>query len=265
MEGEAYTFRPIAFVRSGAEFRFEAPRQAVFASGSAFVEFAGGPELAMAAEDLAGFERIWLVFCFHLNMGRGWKPKVRPPVSPDGARYGVFATRAPHRPNPIGISAVTLLAVEKKGLRIGPCDLLDGTPILDIKPYIPDADSFPGSRAGWRDAAAAAAWSVEFAPAAAAKLEWIRAHCGLDAAEFCRIQLAQNPLDRRRKRLRKIDEGRWTIGCRTWRFLFALDPDAHRALVLDAASGYSPEELAPSAPDPYGDKAAHLAFRAAFG
>lgn len=101
-----------------------------------------------AFADLAGFTRIWLIFVF--DRSEGWKPQVRPPRG--GGKRSVLATRSPHRPNAIGLSAVELVAVEERALRVRGVDLLDGTPILDIKPYVPYADAFPDSRAGWIDA-----------------------------------------------------------------------------------------------------------------
>ena len=79
-----------------------------------------------------------------------WKAQVLPPRGPKKKR-GVFATRSPHRPNPIGITPVELIRVEKRRLIVGEVDLIDGTPILDIKPYVPAIDAFPGSKAGWVD------------------------------------------------------------------------------------------------------------------
>ena len=100
-----------------------------------------------ALEDLSGFERIWVIFKFHLN--ETWNPKVSPPViSPAGRKVGVFASRSPHRPNPIGMSCVELTGVEKRRIYIRNFDMLDGTPVFDIKPYIPAVDAFPGSAAG---------------------------------------------------------------------------------------------------------------------
>lgn len=97
--------------------------------------------------DLHGFERIWLIFAFHLS--EGWKSMVKPPRG--GPKRGVLATRSPHRPNSIGLSAVELIKVEGRTLHLRGVDLLDGTPVLDIKPYVPYADAFPGAKAGWID------------------------------------------------------------------------------------------------------------------
>jgi tRNA-Thr(GGU) m(6)t(6)A37 methyltransferase TsaA len=149
---------PIAFVRSPYARRIDAPHQSTVVAGTetgavveALIEFAADfPEAAY--RDLSGFERIWLVFAFHRS--QGWKPEVKPPRG--GGKRSVLATRSPHRPNALGLSAVELVAVEGRNLRVRGVDLLDGTPILDIKPYVPYADAFPDSRAGWIDAIDAA-------------------------------------------------------------------------------------------------------------
>ncbi|MCU0915940.1 MAG: tRNA (N6-threonylcarbamoyladenosine(37)-N6)-methyltransferase TrmO [Planctomycetes bacterium] len=103
------------------------------------------PEHTDGLQDLAGFERIWLLYWFDRA------PPARLRVIPfrDEVPRGLFATRMPCRPNPAGISCVRLLGIRDRTLRIGDVDILDGTPVLDIKPYVPEYDAFPGSRAGW--------------------------------------------------------------------------------------------------------------------
>lgn len=152
------TFTPIAFARSPYARRIDAPHQATVIEGTesgaqaeATLEFADGFP-ATAFRDLAGFDRIWVVFVFHRS--EGWKAEVKPPRG--GGKRSVLATRSPHRPNAIGLSAVELISVEAHCLRVRGMDLLDGTPILDIKPYVPYADAFPDARAGWIDAIDAA-------------------------------------------------------------------------------------------------------------
>ena len=143
----------IAYARSPYTQRIDAPHQSTVVAGTAtavaaeaLIEFVEGFPAA-AFRDLAGFERIWLVFAFHRS--EGWKAEVRPPRG--GGKRSVLATRSPHRPNAIGLSAVELVAVEETRLRVRGMDLLDGTPILDIKPYVPYADAFQDARAGWID------------------------------------------------------------------------------------------------------------------
>jgi tRNA (Thr-GGU) A37 N-methylase len=95
-------------------------------------------------------ERIWLLFVFHNNSN--WKAQSSPPVAPN-RKIGVFATRSPYRPNPIGLSCVELVKIEKLKIYVRNFDLLDNTPILDIKPYIPYSDSFPDALGGFTDSA----------------------------------------------------------------------------------------------------------------
>ena len=150
----AFITHPIAHVRSPYAHRIDAPHQPTVVEGTetgavadAVIEFVDGfPETAY--RDLAGFDRLWLVFVF--DRSEGWKAEVRPPRG--GGKRSVLATRSPHRPNAIGLSCVELVAIEGHGLRVRGVDLLDGTPILDIKPYVPYADAFPEARAGWIDA-----------------------------------------------------------------------------------------------------------------
>lgn len=99
-----------------------------------------------ALRDLSSFDHIWLICWLHLN-GPRRKPLVRPPRG--GPRRGVLATRAPHRPNPLALSAVRLLEVQGLRLQLRGVDLIDGTPVLDIKPYIPRFDAIPDASGGW--------------------------------------------------------------------------------------------------------------------
>ncbi len=148
-----FTYRPIGILRSPYTRRIDAPHQGTVVEGTATGTLALATlELQdwldeKVIQDLSGFDRLWLIFAFHLN--DGWKSTVKPPRG--GPKRGILATRAPHRPNPIGLSAVELIKVESKTLYLRGVDLLDGTPVLDIKPYVPYADAFPNSKAGWID------------------------------------------------------------------------------------------------------------------
>ncbi|MBN1885324.1 MAG: tRNA (N6-threonylcarbamoyladenosine(37)-N6)-methyltransferase TrmO [Candidatus Krumholzibacteriota bacterium] len=103
------------------------------------------PPFAAGLRDIEGFSHLILVFCFHLARPAAM---LQTPFLDDVER-GVFAIRSPSRPNPIGLSVVELLAVEGARLRVRGVDMVDGTPLLDIKPYIPEIDSVPGARRGW--------------------------------------------------------------------------------------------------------------------
>jgi len=105
------------------------------------------PRYHAGLKDLEGFERIWLIYC--LNLAPAASLLVMPFL--DTRERGLFATRAPARPSPIGISAVRLLAVRDGFLEVADVDIVDGTPLLDVKPYVPEFDSYPHSKAGWFD------------------------------------------------------------------------------------------------------------------
>lgn len=141
---QTFEFKAIAVVRSDYQEKFAIPRQSNLAPAArAWVEV--DPEWASLGA-LHGIEQsshIWLQFVFHAVLNRPVKAKVRPPRLGGNTRIGVFATRSTHRPNPMGLSVVKLLAVEGNRLLVGGADLLDGTPVLDIKPYLPWSDSLP--------------------------------------------------------------------------------------------------------------------------
>jgi len=135
-------FNPIGIVKSGAVGRYETPHQGILAGNSvSIIELNKNNNFEQALTDLIGFERIWVIYNFHLNTS--WKPMVSPPRLLK--KIGVFATRSPHRPNHIGMSCVKLEKIEGLKIYISESDILDGSPVLDIKPYLPYADSFPNS------------------------------------------------------------------------------------------------------------------------
>lgn len=147
--------QPIAHIRSDFPTKFGIPRQAgLVAELQAAVVFEEAYRDPEALRGLDGFSHLWLIWEFSAVKREGWSPTVRPPRLGGNARMGVFATRSPFRPNPIGLSCVKLERVELDH-RLGPvlhvsgADLMDGTPILDIKPYVPYADCHPEAAEGF--------------------------------------------------------------------------------------------------------------------
>jgi tRNA (adenine37-N6)-methyltransferase len=138
--------RTIGVIRSPHTASAGTPIQPVYAE-SIHGEVHVDPDLEPALADLEGFERIWLVYWF--DRAGPFRPRVVP--YRDTRAHGLFATRSPSRPNPIGLSVVKLLGREKNVLRVRGVDILDGTPLLDIKPYVPEFDAFPTAKAGWLD------------------------------------------------------------------------------------------------------------------
>lgn len=148
---------PIAYIRSDFQEKFGIPRQSGLVEAlRAEVVFAPEYRVPEAVRGLEDFSHIWLIWEFSQARREGWSPTVRPPRLGGNRRLGVFATRAPFRPNALGLSAVRLEAVEPdtpRGpvLHVSGADLLDGTPIYDIKPYIPYADAIPEASGGFTD------------------------------------------------------------------------------------------------------------------
>ena len=147
--------QPVARVSTCYPDKFGAPRQSgLVPDARARLVFEPPFRHPDAVRGLEGFSHLWLVWVFSENVDKGWSPTVRPPRLGGNVRMGVFATRAPFRPNPIGLSAVRLERVELHPLdgpvlHLSGVDLVDGTPILDIKPYVPLADCIPEASEGF--------------------------------------------------------------------------------------------------------------------
>jgi tRNA-Thr(GGU) m(6)t(6)A37 methyltransferase TsaA len=165
------TFKPIGTLRSCFTEKFGIPRQpGLVPEAQGVLELLPPYDRQEALEGLAGFSHIWVLYLFHANGAAAWRPKVRPPRLGGNRAVGVFATRSGFRPNPIGMSALQLLGIETGDgptrLRVAGVDMLDGTPVLDIKPYLPYADRIDGAVGGYAPLAPREALTVVFSPAA---------------------------------------------------------------------------------------------------
>jgi len=186
------TIHPIAHIRSDFPTKFGIPRQSgVVRALTETIVFEPPYRNIDAFRGLEGFSHLWLIWGFSAVEQTGeWSPTVRPPRLGGNARLGVFATRSPNRPNPLGLSAVTLESISEDP-KLGPilhirgADILDNTPIYDIKPYLPYADSLPEATGGFAEAAPASSLTVAdpngfFARLPAEKQEALRAVLALD-------------------------------------------------------------------------------------
>jgi tRNA-Thr(GGU) m(6)t(6)A37 methyltransferase TsaA len=241
MTSGVLSLEPIGVAHTPFNDRVSAPRQPRIAEGvEGTIELFAGHGYEHALADLEGWDRIWVVFWFHLN--EGWRPKVLPPRS-TGKRRGVFSTRSPHRPNPIGISAVRLMGVEGLVLRVKDVDLVDGTPVLDIKPYVPYADAFPEASTGWLESQALEPdpWTVTWSPHAREQAAWLAAAHGIDLVSPIERTLALGPQPHPYRRI-KVVPGGHVLAVKAWRALFHV---AGREVTVDAiASGYKESQLA---------------------
>ncbi|MFK5925084.1 MAG: tRNA (N6-threonylcarbamoyladenosine(37)-N6)-methyltransferase TrmO [Desulfuromusa sp.] len=171
-----YPLAPIALIHTPFKEKFATPRQpGLTPSIQAQIDFYSGFATPEAVRGLEGFSHLWLIFLFHQNWKKGWKPTVRPPRLGGNKRVGVYASRSPFRPNPIGLSAVKLLDILiEKGdvsLLVEGADLIDGTPILDIKPYIPYGDSIPDASGGFAAEIPKPTLKIEFTAGARQQLD----------------------------------------------------------------------------------------------
>ncbi|MGE5085955.1 MAG: tRNA (N6-threonylcarbamoyladenosine(37)-N6)-methyltransferase TrmO [Bacillota bacterium] len=157
---------PIGYIESCFKDKFGTPRQPGLVKNAwARLKIRAELQPEEALQGLEGFSHVWLIWVFHQNKVSRYHAKVHPPRL-GGKSIGLFATRTPHRPNPIGLSLVELIKVEKDGIIVSGADLVDGTPILDIKPYLPEVESIPNARTGWTSEVVKNEIQVEFTESA---------------------------------------------------------------------------------------------------
>ncbi|NOH72969.1 tRNA (N6-threonylcarbamoyladenosine(37)-N6)-methyltransferase TrmO [Vibrio pectenicida] len=151
-----YSVKPIGFIESPYKEKFAVPRQPnLVSAASSRVKLLGEANNPEAVRSLEQFSHLWLLFLFDQNLEAGWKPTVRPPRLGGNERVGVFASRSTFRPNGIGMSAVEMKGITKMGeqiyIELGNVDLVNNTPIIDIKPYIPYSDSIACANGGYAE------------------------------------------------------------------------------------------------------------------
>ena len=220
------TLNPIGFLQSDLKQRYETPRQGVLAKGSsAVIHLNPKQNYEQAVKDLEGFERIWVIYQFHLN--KNWKPLVTPPRH-TRSKVGVFATRAPYRPNHIGLSCVKLVKVDGLKIHISESDILDGSPILDIKPYLPYSDSFPNVKTGWVKSGLENIYQVIFDEKAKMISDKLLTKENVNLLNYAHVQLEFNPTDTTRKRIshsaKKLSTGNnFVLAYQKWRINYTVD------------------------------------------
>ena len=247
---DALTLRPIGHVRTPFREKAETPRQPAAANGAlGKIELLPDSQFEHALSDLDGWEWIWVLFWFHLN--EGWRPKVLPPRSIGRKRRGVFATRSPYRPSPLGLSALRLLGVEGRVLRVQGVDMIDGTPVFDIKPYVAYTDAIPDARAGWLERGAGAGsgapddpepiWQVEWSEQARSQARWLFDHHGVELSAPVERVLQLGPQPHPYRRIKPHGD-RLVLAVKDWRAQFLVE--GRRVVVESIATGYRRAELA---------------------
>lgn len=256
MDNRRLECTPIGYFYSLQTEKYMAPKQAALGrkEDEGVIRLIPDCNFEQALEDLSGFDHIWLIYWFDRN--QGWKPRVLPPGQTQ--KKGVFATRSPHRPNPFGLSCVELLKIEKRELYIGKHDLLNETPILDIKPYLPYADAFPESRCGWLENAHRATSDVQWTEIAKAQAIFIQEQTQIRFIESVELRLSDNPYPFSNHRIRKIDNDEYELAFKTWRIRYSLKDS--RVIIQYIASGYDQETLQGSKASAWNDLPVHLEF-----
>lgn len=250
---------PIGKICNNLEVKFKTNHQPI-GGGSLhnFVQLSPNSRFKDALNDLDGFDRIWLISWFDRS-GSHWRSQVMPPRGPP-KRRGVFATRSPHRPNPIGMTCVPLVRVDRDNLRliIGETDLLDGTPILDIKPYIPEYDSFPDSNAGWVSelnqsiieklslslSSSSSSYQVTLDAIAQEQVEYLSREHNISFIDKAIEILSSDPSPHPTRRIHcNNHDDNYTIHCGPWRVIFEVDSTSRMIRILGIGPGYPRETL----------------------
>lgn len=249
---EQLTLTPIGVVHSPFTRRREAPRQSALCTDvHGTIELYPGHHFGEALIDIDTWSHIWVLFWFHVNPN--WRPMVQPPRGMK--RRGVFATRSPHRPNPLGLSLVKLEKRKGLVLEVSALDILDGTPVLDLKPYVPYTDCVPEANGGWPELADSPTFHVAFTPTAQAQLEFLGS-LGKELEHELKRVLAAGPKQPQYRRIRRLEDG-FLIAIRDWRISFRATHD--EVTVTHLTSGYSPQHLAE---DPSSELDVHREFSA---
>jgi len=254
------TLEPIGYVRAALATKVEAARQPRAAAGvPARIELLAGRNFEHALADLDAWTHIWVLFWFDRNAD--WRPKVLPPRSETG-RKGVFATRSPHRPNPLGLSAVRLERIEGLTLHVCDVDMLDGTPVLDIKPYVAYTDAIADAGNGWLADTSPAVdpkppFEIEWTPLAASQAEWIEQRTGLALRERATATLTLGPEPHPYRRIKPTSDG-FVLAVKQWRAKFTVE--GRSVSIVALASGFRPAELARS-DESSAELAPHREFR----
>ena len=229
---------PIGVIRTPFKTKYGAPRQPATSQENTVgvITLSEKCNFEQAVEDLAGFDYVWVVFWFDRN--KNWKPKVLPPHGGRKKR-GLFATRAPHRPNPIGLSLCKLLSVKGRTICIENPDMLDGTPVLDIKPYLPQFESHPEARAGWihdSNEHSAPDYQVSFSPEVRDRLLKLKKSESSELTTYLNGILSHDPYPHVYRRIKNRDDGSAVIAVKRWRFQFRIDGTAVRVFGVERAT-----------------------------
>jgi tRNA-Thr(GGU) m(6)t(6)A37 methyltransferase TsaA len=255
-----YNLEPIGFFHGDQDEKYAVSRQPSVIQGNfGKIILNSGCEYEMGLQDLEGFDRIFLIYRFDRNSA--WKPKILPPRG--DKKRGVFATRSPHRPNFLGLSCVELVKISGLTLHVKNHDLLHGTPIFDIKPYIVYADCFPDAKQGWlNELEPQIDYSVVWVEAALEKRDYLETVLDVPLSLNIFPRLSVNPYPKKQNRIRAVENEFYEIAYKTWRAKYSISGVV--VTLQDIYSGYDCETLAGLKPCAYNDLAQHHKLLSSF-
>jgi tRNA (adenine37-N6)-methyltransferase len=251
-----FSFEPVAYVRNDSAEFYQVPYQVgVLPEMRSIIEFERGQNFEMALKDLDGFERVWIVFVF--DRAKNWKPIIQPPRG--DKKVGVFASRSPHRPNAIGISAVELERIDGLKLYIKNHDFLDGTPVLDVKPYIPGVDSYDNSAIGWLSSVEPLlSYELVYSETVNEQLAFLRNKHEFDIMDLAEVNIKTSPFPRSNNRIKHLDENLYIMSVKTWRLLYRIEEQS--ILIEEVKSGYDQATLSGEKKSKWDDVWLHQKF-----
>lgn len=253
MQSTSLLCKPIGTFYCAQKKRYALPKQpGLSLENTGIIQLHPHQNFEQALEDLSGFSRIWVIFWFHQNTH--WKPKVLPPSAP--SKRGVFATRSPYRPNPIGLSCLEITEIKGLEIHVSNHDLLDETPILDIKPYIEYADSWQGTRQGWLEKSIQKTFEIKWSPLAQEQINY------LNMQNEISFRLKTNPFPSPNNRITLQEDQSFLLAYKTWRIQFLIHDLTIE--ILKIFSGYDIETLRGLRPSQWDDVEIHQAFSALF-
>lgn len=228
-----FEFTPIGHISSCFKEKFGIPRQSgLVPEARGILEISPAYSRPEAFRELADYSHVWLTFVFHANPRQPWRPTVRPPRLGGNQRVGVFASRSPFRPNPIGLSVVKLdrmeLTPNRVRLHLSGIDLLEGTPVLDVKPYLPYADAIPDARSGYAPAPPDENCDIVFSAGVEETLAALPEEESLPLRELIRHILALDP----RPAYRRGESEQRRYGMRLFDYDLRWEVDGERLIVV---------------------------------
>lgn len=266
--------KPIGFFRGLQKNKAAIPRQGILSRQLGSIHFEGYSyssshshfDFKSALQGLEKMSHVWVIFLFHEAQAKP-KPLVRPPRNPE-IQVGVWATRSPYRPNSLGLTLAKIVEIKAGKLILAEIDLLDGTPILDLKPYVSESDRPRKITQGWIDEIKP--WKYRISQKANRQIIWLETNGLPEIKDVLESQFGIPPLKSKRKRIKQVGQN-FELSYRTWRILFKINEQTKRSFIIEINSGYSPTELQmPPENDPeqnqdkYNDKAVHQAFKSNF-